>query len=215
MVSGMDLTSPLRSLTPSLESAVLEVLARTESGLNAVQIAKLSRRGTRTGQRPVLDRLVDHGLVLAHPANTGFLYQLNRDHVLASAVLAAVSAREEILARLSAACAALDPLPVHASVFGSFARREADQDSDIDLLLVVGDDVDVHDGGWADQLERLEDLVVSWTGNRLETLVFTVSRLSEVVTAQEPIVRAWATDAVTVLGEDPDHVLAGARSQVR
>jgi hypothetical protein len=38
---------------------------------------------------PILDRLVRHGLVIAEPANQGFLYRLNRDHLLAPSILQA------------------------------------------------------------------------------------------------------------------------------
>ena len=117
----VDLSSPLRSISPGLDSAVLKVLARTESGLSASQIARLSSRGTRAGQHPVLNRLVEHGLVSAEVANTGFLYRLNREHVLTSAVLAAVAARQTILTRLTAAVLQMRPEPVHVCVFGSFA----------------------------------------------------------------------------------------------
>lgn len=215
IVTGVDLTSPLRSLTPSLESAVLEVLAGTESGLNAVQIARLARRGTRTGQRPVLERLVEHGLVIADPANTGFLYRLNRDHVLTPAVLSAVGARVEVLERLTRACEQLEPVPVHASVFGSFARREAGPESDIDLMLVVSDDVDTHETAWADQMRDLEDRVLAWTGNRLQSLIFTRARLAQVVHAGEPIASTWSADAVTLIGVEPAGLVARANKKVR
>ena len=135
---GVDLTSPLRSIAPGLDSAVLHVLAGTESGLSASQIARLASRGTRVGQLPVLNRLVEHGLVIAEPANRGFLYRLNREHVLAEPVLMAVRARVTILQRLTQAVATLRPEPVHVSVFGSFARGEAGPDSDLDLLIDVG-----------------------------------------------------------------------------
>src|SRR5664279_3861208 len=125
---AVDLTSPLRTLAPSLESAILEVLAGTESALSASTIARLSRRGTRQGQWTVLTRLVGHGLVLADPSSTGSLYRLNREHVLAPAVLSAVAARQEVLRRLTAAVANLGPV-ASAAVYGSFARREAEEDS--------------------------------------------------------------------------------------
>ena len=194
---------------------MLEVLAGTESGLNAVQIARLARRGTRTGQRPVLDRLVEHGLVIAEPANTGYLYRLNRDHVLTPTVLAAVGARAQVLERLTRACEQVEPRPVHASVFGSFARREAGPDSDIDLMLVVGDDVDTQEAAFVDQLRSLEDRVLAWTGNRLETLVFTGARLAQVVGAREPIVATWSTEAVTLFGSEPAVLVTQAGKKVR
>lgn len=198
----MDLALPLRSIAPGLDSAVLEVLCRTETGLNAVQISQLSSRGSRAGQRPVLNRLVEHGIVIADPANTGFLYRLNRDHVLAAAVLAAIDSRREVLDRLTSACCQLHPEPVHVSIFGSFARRQGGPDSDIDLMLVVNDDVDLHGASWTDQLHGLGRNVLGWTGNRLQALAFTDSRFADLVRGGEPLVTTWSADAVTLLGPD-------------
>ncbi|MGF1662103.1 MAG: nucleotidyltransferase domain-containing protein [Kineosporiaceae bacterium] len=160
------------------------------------------------GQRPVLERLVEHGLVIADPANTGFLYRLNRDHVLAPAVLTAVAARADVLDRLTAACRALTPGPVHASVFGSFARREGGPASDIDLMLIVTDGVDPHGDQWEDQTRRLAGDVMAWTGNRLQALTFTETRVAQLVGAGEPLVDTWSADAVTLVGPPPGALTA-------
>jgi hypothetical protein len=91
-----------------------------------MRIARLSGTGSRTGQRPVINRLVRQGIVLAELANTGYLYKLNRQHVLAPSVIAAASARLEILRRLRAAIEELDPPVLSAAVTGpSPARRRA------------------------------------------------------------------------------------------
>ena len=206
--AGMDLASPLRSLTPSLDSAVLEVLAGTESRLSASQIARLSARGTRAGQAAVLDRLVQHGLVLAEKANTGYLFRLNRAHVLTPAVLAAVGARQEILDRLTTATAALDPAPVSVALYGSFVRRQAGPASDLDLLLVLDDSVDWHGDAWHSQLERLEEQVLAWTGNRLEVLHLSTRQLAAAATAGEPLMQSLRDEAVTLHGRDVAALLA-------
>lgn len=192
----MDLGSPIRSIAPGLDSAVLHVLAGTESGLSASQIALLAPRGTRVGLLPVLHRLIEHGLVLADPANRGSLYRLNRAHVLAEPVLMASRSRAAILDRLHDALAELQPGPVHASVFGSFARGEAGPDSDIDLLVVLPTATDT----WVSAAQALEDQVLAWTGNRLELVMLTERRLCEVVEAGEPIIASWLEDAVAVHG---------------
>ncbi|MCU0273368.1 MAG: nucleotidyltransferase domain-containing protein [Acidimicrobiales bacterium] len=197
----MDLTSPLRSLTPTLDSAVLEVLAATESDLGVGRIAELAGRGTRQGLALAVDRLVEHGLVTATPANRGHLYRLNREHVLADAVLSACRARVTVLARLAEAVQDLDPQPVHASVFGSFARREAGPDSDIDVLFLLPDDV--HPGDrWYEAVRALGDRVLAWTGNRMEYLAFTRAELATVVARGEPVVASWLADSITVQGDD-------------
>lgn len=204
----VDLASPLRSLTPSLDSAVLEVLAGTESGLSASQIARLSARGTRAGQGAVLDRLVKHGLVLADKSNTGYLFRLNRAHLLTPAVLAAVGVRQEILDRLTTATATLDPAPLSVALYGSFVRRQAGPDSDLDLLLVLDDAFDWHADAWQAQLEHLEQQVVAWTGNRLEVLHLSTRQLAVAVNAGEPLMQSLRDEAVTLHGCDVAALLA-------
>jgi predicted nucleotidyltransferase len=195
----MDLSSPLRTIAPGLGSAVLQVLAGTQSGLSASQIAHLSDRGTRVGQLPVLTRLVEHGLVIADPANRGFLYRLNRSHVLAEAILSAARARAVILDRLTEAAQVLRPAPVSVSAFGSFARGEAGPDSDLDMLIVTATDAELGDD-WEQQLQKLEDQVLSWTGNRLERLVLSVDRLRAAFDRGEPVIVSWHSEAITLTG---------------
>lgn len=207
----MDLSSPLRSLAPSLDSAVLEVLAGTESALGISQIARVAGRGSRQGLTVVLDRLVDHGLVNALPANRGYLYRLNRDHVLADAVMSACRARVSIIARLAEAVQQLDPQPAHVSVFGSFARREAGPDSDIDVLLILPAGVEPSED-WYARVRDIGDRAYSWTGNRMESLAYTRDELRDIVDRGEPIVASWRADSVTVFGAPLDVVLDHAAS---
>jgi len=204
-VMHVDLSYPLRSIAPSLDSAVLGVLAGTESALSAMQIARLAAKGTRGGQRHVLDRLVEHGLVMATPANRGFLYRLNREHVLAPAILSAANARSEVLQRLIAAVAALDPRPVHVSVYGSFARGEAGPSSDIDMLIIL-ESGSAADDQWAAQVQSLSERVLTWTGNRLEPFVVVRADLQGYVQRKEPIIGSWVNDSHTLLG-GPIHAL--------
>jgi predicted nucleotidyltransferase len=212
----MDVSSPLRSLVPSLDSAVLEVLSRSESSFGPTQIARLAGRGSRPGIQLVLDRLVEHGLVIANPTNRGYMYRLNRDHLLTPAVLSAVSVRHELLVRLTSAVHGLIPRPVHASVFGSFARGGGDQDSDIDLFLLVEAGFDA-EPNWASQMRQLEDRVLGWTGNRLEMLTLDRDSLAAAVQRSERIVEELRTDAIVLLGPDIEslttsdvHQVAGA-----
>ena len=85
----MDLNHPLRSLVPSMDGVALGVLAGTEGALGVSRIHSLGGHGSRPGIAKVLDRLVEHGLVIAEPTNKGFQYRLNREHLLAPAVIAA------------------------------------------------------------------------------------------------------------------------------
>jgi predicted nucleotidyltransferase len=201
----MDLQHPLRSLVPSRDWAVLEVLAATQSGLGASQIARLSHAGSRSGQATILDRLVEQGLVIAEPAPLGFLYRLNRDHLLAPAVLQAAGLRSVLLERLREAVEQLSPGPVHASVFGSFARGEANDDSDIDILLIARSDQDVAD--WNTQIDQLDERVQLWTGNRCSCMSFSVERALQLVKQKEPIVDGWVNDGLILIGDPVQDIL--------
>lgn len=161
----------------------------------------------------MLRRLVEHGMVLAEQSNTGFMYRLNREHLLAPAILSAVGAPDELASRLATACRGLIPNPVHVSVFGSHARAEATAASDIDLMIVVDGGLDVHDARWTDQMDDLGHQVLTWTGNRLEVVVLSVTRLRAVVLAGEPLVETWAADARTLLGPRPQSLVRSARAE--
>lgn len=213
MVTDVDLQYPLRSLVPSLDWAVLEVLAGTRSGLGASQIARLAKAGSRSGQASILDRLVEHGLVIAEPANHGFLYRLNRDHLLTPAVVGAAGTRALLLDRLAEATGHLSPPPAHASVFGSFARGEAGIDSDIDVLLLAATEEAM--GEWGPQIEGLEDRVRSWTGNRCSCMAFTMERAQELANNGEPIVTNWITDGLVLLGDPVERLLDEPVSKAR
>lgn len=212
----VDLQHPLRSLVPSLDWAVLEVLAAAESSFGVSQIGRLSSSGSRMGHSAVLLRLVEHGLVLAEPANRGLLYRFNRNHMLAPAVLLAVGLRGQLLERLRDRVAQLAPVPVHASTFGSFARGEAGVHSDIDVLLIANSDADEIE--WEPQIDTLEAQVMSWTGNRCRCLVFTVERARRLAASGELIVAKWIADGVLLAGERIASVVddtAAASSGVR
>ncbi len=207
----MDLAHPLRSLVPSLDSAALEILAYTESALGTSRIRDLAGRGSWSGYQKVLDRLVEHGLVLSEPTNNGFSYRLNRDHLLAPAVLAGVAVRRELLERLSEAVAALDPTPKHASVFGSLARGEGTAASDIDVFLVMPTGYDRDTERWQSQLQALEDQVLAWSGNRLEVLVLDRDQVAEAAVTAEPVLASIRREGICLFGADvTDLVPTGA-----
>ncbi len=196
----MDLAQPLRSLIPSLDSAALEVLARTESALGISRIRRLAGRGSWAGYQHVLDRLVEDGLVTSEPTNSGFVYRLNRDHLLVPALLQAASVRGELLTRLSSALTRLEPRPSRARVFGSLARGEGDSSSDIDLFLLMPEAYAKDLQRWNEQMQALQDSVLAWTGNRLEVLVLTPAQLKLARDREEPILASIAREGIDLAG---------------
>ena len=207
----MDLTTPLASIAPGLDSAALTVLAGTDSPMSATQIQRVAGRGSRYGLVLVLERLTKHGLVTAIPASRGNLYQLNRDHVLSPVVTAAAQARVELSNRLAEAVGNLDPEPLSAAMYGSVARGDATPDSDIDLLLIVSDDVDPDSETWGRQVDHLERCVRQWSGNRVQTVTVPQTQLTRMTQAHDHIINEWFRDCRTIAGDDARGLIQAAR----
>jgi hypothetical protein len=127
----MDLTEPSASVLPDIRARVLTALAGTETGLTGRGLATVAGTSVSSTAR-VLDRLVAGGLVLRVQIGSARVYRLNRAHLAASAVLDLASMRGRLLTRLTDALEHFTTPPVTAVLFGSAARGDGDEDSDVD-----------------------------------------------------------------------------------
>lgn len=194
----MDPSNPLRTIAPTVDADVLQVLARTHRPLSGAAVAKLSGRSyART--RACLHRLVEHGLVTAQDAGPAVLYALNRRHVLADAVLAAVGSSAAVEAFLVEQLALWEPPARAVVLFGSWARGEAGPDSDLDLLLVRDDTVDP-DGAWGDQVHATGQALEALTGNAVQFVQVTGSQLATAVREDQPLIAGLRQDGRVLLG---------------
>jgi Nucleotidyltransferase domain len=132
----VDLSDPTKALIPTLDGPVLSVLARAGRPLTVGEIAQQAARGSEIGIRRSVARLVDQGLVTATQMGRNLVHELNRDHVAAPSAALLADLRLEVWKRLRETLSAWSEKPVHAAVFGSAARGDGGNDSDIDLLLV-------------------------------------------------------------------------------
>lgn len=71
---------------------------------------------------------------------------------MARVVLDLADVRERTIERLRVLASAIHPAPASLLIFGSFARREADAESDVDVLFVRRADVDEDDERWNESL---------------------------------------------------------------
>ena len=126
------------------------------------------------------------------------MYAANRKHLAWPAIEALAGLRSALLEQLRARIQEWSVAPIHASVFGSTARADADEQSDIDLLLVRPDGLDEDE--WERQLDALPDWVLELTGNRCQTFDVDAARFSEHVTAGDPLVDAWRRDGIHLAG---------------
>ena len=192
MLLYMDLSDPTRAVTATLDGTVLAVLAAAGKPLTVGQVAQQAVRGSEIGIRRSLGRLVDQGIVRATLMGRNQVHELNRDHIAASVADALAGLRNELWKRFRDELRTWRPKPLYASVFGSAARGDGDEGSDIDLLLVhppfPGEKppprqlADVLGSAllssgetdsqprWEAQVDHLRDLVERWTGNSLQVV---------------------------------------------
>ena len=165
----VDFIRPISSVIPGAQGRVLAVLAETTAELNLRTLARLSGVSVAQMSR-VLPDLVELGLVDRREVPPSSLFRLNRDHVASRAVLALGSARQTVLGELASLASELPVVPRSVIVFGSFARGEADVESDIDAVVVRPRSVAADDETWEHSIGQLSGRVRTITGNRVEIL---------------------------------------------
>lgn len=195
----MDLSDPTRAVSPTLDGAILAVLAVAGRPLTVGQVAEQAARGSEIGVRRSLARLVGQGIVRATLMGRNQVHELNRDHVAAGVADILAGLRTELWKRFREELTEWRPRPLFAAVFGSAARADGDELSDIDLLLVhppfpgepkpprmspslradladaLGQIMLVEEKTdaailWEGQVDRLRDHVEAWTGNALQVV---------------------------------------------
>lgn len=204
----MDLTHPLRSVAPSLDSAVLEVLAGTTRLLSGVQIAELARTGSVSGVRLVLRRLVAHGLVSRDDRGRSSYFAANRLHLAWPAIEELLHLNLALEDRIAAEVGAWELPPTALAIFGSAARYDAGPRSDIDLLVIEPIETLSQAKQWDDALAELATAVENWSGNRVHVTRLTIDELTDHVRSAEPIVDSWRSEARTLAGRDIRELIA-------
>lgn len=186
----MDVAMPIRSVIPSLDGPVLAALAATTAPLALSGVHRLAGRGSLSGVRRVLARLVDDGVVLTVPGG----YVLNRSHVAAPAIEVLANLHGELAHRIRAFVEAwAEPVELLA-LFGSAARRDGNAESDIDLLVVS------ESPHLEDLLDGLRQQVSTWSGNTAHVIGSTRSNFARLRADEEPIVGSWEREAQVLLG---------------
>jgi Nucleotidyltransferase domain. len=199
----MDLARPYAAVAPTVEGDVLVALAHTSRPLTGREVAKLARRGTQPSVQRALNQLALHGLVHTQEAGRAILYTLNRDHIAYPAVELLADLRKRFFDRLRSLVAGWQLRPVHASVFGSAARGDGGQDSDIDVFIVRPPTVDEDGEIWRSQLVELQDSVRQWTGNHASISEVPLDEVARLSRTRPAIVGDLERDAVLLAGVSP------------
>lgn len=192
----MELQNPLATVTPTLDGAVLAVLAANEVSFTTGQIHRLLRGYSQEGIRKVLTRLVVQGVVVADRVGNAFAYRLNVEHLAAEPIRALARLQTTFMNRLEQYLDEWDEPPVYAAVFGSAARGTMTVHSDLDVFLVRGDGA--VEEGWTIRVNELALSISRWTGNDARIVDFSETDLRDA--ASEPLVRDIVEQGLTVAG---------------
>lgn len=203
----MDPTNPVRSVVPTVDADVLQVLARTHLGLTGARVADLAGR-SYAQVRATLHRLVRVGLVDGVRHGRAVSYTLNRDHVAAPAVELLCAGPEAVEQRITEAVTGWASPGVAVAAYGSWARRDGGPDSDIDLLVVRPDQLDPDDALWATQRYALARDIERWSGNVVQILELSARELADATRANDDLVVGLRRDAVVLAGP-PRELLFG------
>lgn len=185
--------------------AVLRVLSRSKVELTGRETAR--QAGVSTPRAiEALEALSARGVVLRRRAGRAGLYRLNAERVVVRRGLAPLFALErqlldEGLRRLARG---LKPLrPISVVFFGSRARGDADEASDVDILVVVGDRTAVVE----ERIRAAAADASSSSGMRFSPLIFSAGECRRAKAGRAALLRAAADEGRLVVGRPLEAVL--------
>jgi len=204
----MDWQNPLRSISPTVDADVLQVLARTHESVTGNRLANLAGR-SYAQVHAVVGRLVDHGIVEVQQVGRAYAYTLNRSHRLARSIITSISAPEDIETAIHDDVSTWTIQPVSVSLFGSAARRTATHQSDVDLLLIRHNEVHENDSVWMEQVGSLSHMVETLSGNRAQIVELSDAELGGAVASRQPFIASLERDARNLAGTEIRDLLIG------
>lgn len=201
IVDIVNLTHPLDLVARGIDGRILEVLSGADAAFTGRQVHALLGHGSAAGVQLGLNRLRRQGIVTAEPAGRAILYRLNASHLAAPHLRALVELRRELLGRLRTEFEGWGLPPLAAYLFGSTARRDSTDDSDVDLCVVRPLDVDADAPAWRDQVDRLSRMVTAWTGNEARVVEFSEDEVRSAA-GNDPLLASIRAQGIQLAGDE-------------
>lgn len=203
----MDFVHPIEAVIPGAQGRILAVLAATTAELNLRTIAELSGVSVAQASR-VMPGLVELGLVERREAPPSALFRLVPQNIAAGAVLSLARSRDTVIEEMGRSARALPVVPLSVIVFGSFARGDADAESDIDAVMVRPVGVDEADEAWGSSVERWKSELRRLTGNRVDVLEVGSDEIGSRLQGRQAVWRDIDRDGIVVHGAGFDTLRA-------
>ena len=206
--ADMDFVRPIEAVIPGVQGRVLAVLVETTAELNLRTVARLSGVSLAQASR-VLPRLVDLGLVERREAPPSSLFRLVPEHVAVGPLVALARVRDGAIEEMGSVAALLPVVPESVIVFGSFARGEADAESDVDTVLVRPVGVDESDEAWGDAIDQWGSQIHRISGNPVEVLEVGYEEIGARLSSRQSVWRDIRREGFVVHGRGIDELIGG------
>lgn len=203
----MILQRPFAALMPTLDGDVLFVLARADATFTGGQLARLIPHASQDGVRKATKRLVAQGVVTMERVGRAFTYRLNREHLLARAIVSISRANEMLRERVVEQVERWARAPEAVLLFGSAARGEMHLGSDLDLLVIAE-----HDDATEEDVHALATAVTAWTGNDARLVHLSLEEVRNAWKAGDAFMDELLDDGRVLYG--PERLLHQVRREV-
>lgn len=206
----MDFVHPITAVIPGAQGRVLAVLAETTAELSLRSLARLAGVSVAQASR-VLPTLVELGLVERREVPPSSQFRLCRSHVAAQSLLTLSTVQDTVFAEIGRITEELPVRPVSVIVFGSFARGEAERDSDLDTVVIRPSGLGEDDEEWAASVEQWRRSVQALTGNPVDILEIDADEAAAVMNSNRQVWRDVRRDGRVVYGLSIDDPAGGGR----
>ena len=207
----MNYRRPLETIVPGVLGRVLGVLTRTEAELTMRTVAQLADVSVNRAVT-VLNELVSLGIVERRDAGSSALVRLAHDNEAARSITQLGQLYERVVTRLEKEAGRIAPMPASVVLFGSFARGEADNASDIDVLIVRPDDLSEGDERWTDAVGRWTSRAQRTTGNPVNVVEVGASEVPRLLRRRGSVWSNIAEEGRVLAGADLQSLATGTRA---
>ena len=208
----VDYSRPVEAVIPGATGRLLAALARVEAEVPVSILASIAGVG-RTRASGIIGELSDLGIVECREVGRTVLVSLARHSVAGELIDRLAHLGSEVIARLRALASELEPAPETLLVFGSFARGEADANSDLDILAVRSPAADPDK--WAAALSVFAEQARELAGGPVQVLDYDLDGLRRKAGPKAKVGRefwnAVRRDAIVLTGSQLYDLIDGVR----
>lgn len=190
----MTASADIESVIPGAQGRIIGALLRIDAPRTISDVARLADV-SRDRAATIVTELERIGLVERLPAGRAHLVSLIEESPVTESLRSMDNARARSIDKLRRAARAIDPAPVFMALYGSWAREEATDESDLDVAVVA--DINHDRDTLLAELDRWSDFAQRVTGRVASILV-----ADRPTKAKGPLWTSIRRDAVVLVDDD-------------